>query len=104
MISVTVQRAPADKQGPDISDPLITTEPVAVERGRNEIDANSTPRQIVTMDVVPIAGLRINRLIEVQDLTGPPWRGLLTAIHISCSQDGGAITDTMTLTVEREAV
>jgi hypothetical protein len=103
MISVTVQRPPADKQGPDISDPLITSAPVAVERGRNEIDAQSTARQIVTLDVVPMAGLRINRLVEVQDLTGPPWRGLLTGLRISSSRDGDSVTDSMTLTIEREA-
>jgi len=35
MISIIVERAPADRTGDDIVDPLITSEPAARERGRN---------------------------------------------------------------------
>ena len=38
MISVIVERPPADKQGPNISNPLITSNIVAIECGRNKIE------------------------------------------------------------------
>ena len=49
MIAITVARAPADRQGPDISDPLLTTDLAARERGRVEIDRASTNRAVVSM-------------------------------------------------------
>lgn len=104
MISVTVQRDPANRRGPDISDPLITSEAVAVERGRNEIDANCSQRQLVTLDVMPVAGVRVNSLVEVQGIDVQPWRGMVTAIAIRVALDGDQLTRTMTLTVEREAI
>jgi hypothetical protein len=97
---ILVQRPPASRQGPDISDPLLTAEPVAVERGRNEIDKNCSSRQIVTLEVAPLA-LRINTLVEVQDVSGSSWRGLVTGIRISQTNGEGVA---MTLTLEREAV
>jgi len=99
---VVVQRSPGDKQGPDINDPLITSEPVAVERGRNEIDANCSSRQLVTMEIVPRSGLRINRIIEVQALTGAPWRGLLTDISITMAREEERVNRAMILTIEKE--
>lgn len=103
MMQVTVQRQPANRQGPDIVDPLLVSEPVAVERGRNEIDANCTPRVQVVMETVPLAGVRINRVVEVQDMAAPAWRGLLTGIAIRMSRDGEQVSASMSLTVEREA-
>ena len=103
MISAIVQRQPADKPGPDISDPLITAIPVATERGRNEIDANCSARQTVTLDIEPRAGLRINRIVEVQDLEQVAWRGLLTGIQMSASRDNDTVTRTLQVTLEREA-
>ena len=104
MISVIVQRQPADKPGPDISDPLITSGTVAAERGRNEIDTNCSARQSVTLDIEPISGLRINRIVEVQDLEQVAWRGLITGIKMSAARDNDTVTRTMQVTIEREVV
>lgn len=102
MIRVTVKREPGDRPGPDIVDPLIGSEAVAVERGRKEIDTNCSSRQIVTMRILPRAGLRVNRLIEVQSIKEPPWRGLITEITYSAA-GGTSPSATMTIKVEREA-
>jgi len=103
MISVVVQRQPADKPGPDISDPLITSTTVAIERGRNEIDASCSPRQIVTVDIEPIAGLRVNRLVEIQDIEQVAWRGLVTNIDLREIRSGDQVNHSMQLTIEKEA-
>lgn len=102
MISVIAQRQPADKPGPDISDPLITSTVVATERGRNEIDANGSARQTVTLDIEPRSGLRINHIVEVQDLEQVAWRGLLTGINLVASRDNDSVTRTIQVIIERE--
>jgi hypothetical protein len=104
MISVIVQRQPADKPGPDISDPLINSELVARERGRNAIDADYSARQTVTLDIEPVSGLRINQLVEVQDLEAVAWRSLITGISMSARRDADSVTRSQQITVEREAV
>lgn len=46
MTSVIVERAPADKQGPDIVNPLLCDPVAAVEAGRNAIDSACSNRQL----------------------------------------------------------
>ena len=103
MITVLVQRDPANRQGSDITDPLLTSELAAVERGRNEIDANCSSRVQVSMETVPLAGVRPNQLVEVQDIAAPAWRGLLTGMTVRVSRDSEQVNASMTITVEREA-
>ena len=102
MITILVQRDPANRQGSDITDPLLTSELAAVERGRNEIDANCSSRVMVTMETLPISGARPNQMVEVQDIAAPAWRGLLTGMTVRVSRDGEQVNSSMTLTVERE--
>lgn len=45
MISIIVKQGPGDYQGPDISDPLITSEAQALAKGRSAI-SKSHPRRV----------------------------------------------------------
>ena len=102
MIRVTVQRAPADRPGPDISDPLITSAAVAVERGRNEIDRNCSPRLIDTRTTGLRVDLQPGMLIEVSDADGSVWRGLLQGVvHRAIMGDKPVLESN--LTIERAA-
>ncbi|MBV5328485.1 MAG: hypothetical protein JZU65_12770 [Chlorobium sp.] len=102
MISVTVERFPADRQGADISDALITSEAVAIERGRNEIDASFSSREIVTGSG-PLRGfMNPGRLVEVMDMETGPWRGRLTAFSLSLSRGVADFSAEINITVERQ--
>lgn len=103
MISVIVQRQPADRQGPDISEPLICSEPVAVERGRNEIDRNSTNREIVTGTGPLRRFISPGPLLEVMDLEHGPWRGMVTGCALSLTRGESDFSADINLTVERRA-
>jgi len=103
MISLIAERAPADKHGPDISDPLITAAQVAVERGRNEIDANCSNRELVT-GAGPLAGfIRPGRVIEVADSEQQVWRGMVTGCSISISRSDGDFAADINVNIERVA-
>ena len=103
MISVIVERAPADKQGPDISDPLITSALVAVERGRNEIDANCSSREIV-QSAGPYKGfIRPGSMVEVADSEQQVWRGKVQSCAIVITRDGDSFSADTNLTIERVA-
>lgn len=103
-VSVLVTRGAGDIQGEEVSDPLILTDAVAIERGRNLIDASSTPRQLVTL-TCPFDGLhRTGTLVEVLDVERQPWVGMIRSQAFSVSvADDGAQTWNTTLTIEREA-
>ena len=101
MISVLVQRLPGDKQGPDISDPLITTVQVAQERGRREIDYNCSNRQLIS-STGPLAGyMRPGKLVEVADAEKITWRGMIRTCAISINRDGDSFTADVNLRIER---
>lgn len=103
MIHVIVERQPANRQGPDISDSLITTEAVARERGRNEIDANSTNRYIVTGNGPLLSFIRPGSIVEVQQTSRPPYRAMVRKWALSITRDGDNFSATQSLELEREA-
>lgn len=103
MISVIVERAPGDKQGPDISDSLITSEQTAVERGRNEIDEHFSHREIISSSG-PLTGfMRPGKIIEVADSEQQIWRGMIKTCAIVITSGQDSYSRDINLTVEREA-
>jgi len=103
MISVIVQRDPADKQGPEISEFLITSEQVAIERGRNEIDYNSSNREIVTGSG-PLKGfIRPGSLVEVADMERSAWRAKVTGCALTLTRGDADFSADINLTLERIA-
>ena len=103
MIAIIVERAPGDKQGPNISDKLITSAQAAVERGRNEIDANFSHRENVS-STGPLAGfIRPGRIVEVADSEQQTWRGMIKSCAINVTASVNSYERIINLTIEREA-
>ena len=47
-----IQRQPADKPGPDIVDTVLVSDPARIERGRQEINYNSSDRVLKTLAII----------------------------------------------------
>ena len=52
MIEILVTRGAGDRQGPDISDPLITSVPVALAKGAAEINRSCSDRKTLSLETV----------------------------------------------------
>jgi len=79
-------------RGEDIIDPLITTLPVALARGRIELDDQNSGFQEVDIQVVYRTGLRLGQIIQVnENLFGQTWYGKITGLTHTYS-NGEAIT------------
>lgn len=100
---VEVIRGSGDRTGPDISDALLCTEAAAIERGRIEIDRNSTPRELVSL-TVPLTYIAPGSLVEVADSESAPWRGLVTGCRLTWRRDIDSLTAESELNIEREAL
>ncbi len=101
-MNITVRRAPADKQGEDIRDELLTSEAVAIARGRREIDSNSTDRQIITCSSPVERYIPTGLLVEVAEESGT-WRGV--SRYWSCTMifDENSCSVEVRTEIEREA-
>jgi hypothetical protein len=102
-MKILVTRSPADRQGPDIVDPLLTTEPAGIARGTREIDYHSTNRVSVRGNCPLLPYMASGALVNVTDAVGS-YRGKLKgyAVTIDISPDGREFTATTALTIERE--
>ena len=97
MIDITVVRGAADIVGEVISNPMLERVPVAVQRGRTEIDRNAVIKP-VTLTTRYRAGLRPGKIIEVLDaLQGLVWRGKIREVNLAV--EGVAVT--ASLRIER---
>ena len=101
MISVIVQRPPADTPGPDITDPLLTAEQAAVERGRIEIDTNGTNREMVTVSGPHRLWVHPGALVEYHGRR-QTWRGMVRRCAVVISRQGEGFTADRNLELERE--
>lgn len=98
MFSVIVRRGDGLHPGDDIVDPLIKTLPVALARGRNELDEQSSGLQEVQIQMFYRTGLRIGMVVEVQEqLFGTTWYGKITGLTHQYDGTGG----TTTMTIKR---
>lgn len=86
----------AELRGPDVVDQLLSTELVARERGRIELDENSGIQEIQLQtifrkeDPTSLLGVRLGQTILVHDeLQGREWRGKISGI--SHSNRSGAV-------------
>lgn len=81
MVDLVVVRGSGSRNGRDIVEPLLSTNEVALARGRMELDTYSPGQQPVTLTVVYRPNLRIGQLIEVHDaLQGRSYRGKIVGI------------------------
>ena len=101
MIQITVQRQPADTPGPDITDQLLTSEPAARERGRVEIDKNSTSRVMVTVSGPYRSWLAPGSLVAYHGRRGS-FPALVRRCALTISRDGETFSATRSIELERE--
>ena len=100
-MQIIVQRPPADRQGPDISDALLTAPMAARERGRAEIDRESTDRVLVQITGPYLGWLSPGSLVEYRGRRGS-WRGLARRCALTLSRSEGEFRADHTVELERE--
>lgn len=91
MIDIYVQRYGGDRPGRDIVDELIGSLPVALARGRNELDEHAQYTQVVSLEAVYRDGLRLGQLVYCNDVVRGFWAGKIVGISHSWS-DGVLLT------------
>lgn len=83
MVDAIVRRGAGDKLGDDLVDPLVSEIAVLQARGRNELDASSTPKQPIRYECVYRAGARAGQLALAGDsLHGQLIRGKIIGIQV----------------------
>lgn len=95
-----MQRAPADRPGPDITDPLLTSETAALERGRTEIDANCSDRATVSVSGPHRRWVQAGALVEFHGRRST-WKGIVNRCALTITRDGDNFTATRSLEIER---
>ena len=99
MIEILVSRAPGDKRGPAISDPLITSIPVAMARGAAEINRRISNRKQLGISAVPMPLVLPGVLVGIT--TGKGRRvGKLRSFEKTYQTSGSEFTADCRLTVE----
>ena len=100
-MEIFVVRGSGDKQGDDIIEALLATEPAAVSRGRAELDANAHNSQSVTLVIKYTSGIKLGQLVRVyDDLLGESWVAKVVSINHSIkgfSEGGPSISTTLSL-------
>ena len=109
-VTATITRSGegADLYAPQASDPLINTDGVAIERGRNVLADRGEQAAIdltLPMFPAPLAPGLVGRvlplqLVEVQAAEGN-WHGQCTAVRIEVRREGKAVLLEQTITLER---
>ncbi|MGV0961806.1 MAG: hypothetical protein ACOYB1_18430 [Limnohabitans sp.] len=102
-MKILVTRPPADKQGPDVVDALLVTDPAGIARGRREIDYHSTNRSQERGNCPLLPYMPTGSLINVTE-AGGSYRGKLQSysITIDISDDGREFTASTAIAIERE--
>jgi hypothetical protein len=86
--ATTVQRDGGGRPGPDISDPLLSTLPAILARGRVELDGYEDLQEY-TMDVRYRAGVEIGQLVKiVDDSSSDGWIGLVKGLSYTRGRTG----------------
>lgn len=88
MVDIVVARLPGDKKGPDIIDPILSNNTVALLRGTAEIQDNE-PLDIITLSTNYRTDVKKGQIVEILDeLQGEVWHGKIVGItHSSALAD-----------------
>jgi len=102
-MKILVTRQPANKQGPDVVDPLLVTEQAGIARGTREIDYYSSNRSIERGNCPLLPFMPTGSTINVTEQDGA-YRGKLTgyALTIDIGEDGRDFSATTAISIERE--
>jgi hypothetical protein len=96
-LDIFVQRDAGDRRGDDVVDPLIGDNiPIAIQRGRNELDEKSSSPQKVNSECVHRTGLELGQHVRVFDFdTGEVWNGKVASI--THKQEGRMLTTSLVI-------
>lgn len=90
MVDLVVIRGAGDKPGNDISSELITSDAVAVSRGRAELDQHSSALQEVSLTLVYTSGIKLGEIVQVHNqLEGYSWKGKVIEVSHSAEKLSG---------------
>ena len=96
MVWIAVIRGNGDRHAEPIIDQLLTSESVALNRGRNELDKNGFRFSINTLVCVGRAGFSPGQLIAVSDAQfNEVWVGKVTSVEYV--MDGDVPTATLSV-------
>jgi hypothetical protein len=103
-MQITVTRSPANRQGPDIVDELLTDRRVAIARGRREVDYNSTGRTNESCQCPQHDYIATGTLTGVTE-AAERWRGIVRywSLTLTVDDTGERFTADTRLSIEREA-
>lgn len=88
MIDIFVQREDALNRGVDITDVLITTIEVARNRGRMELDQQSSIRE-VELTTIFKTGVKLYDLVKVHDsFQSRIWTGMIVGLRKTITNNG----------------
>jgi hypothetical protein len=100
---ITVQRPPADRQGPDIIDELLAADPAGVARGRQAIDADSSNRDLVACQCPAHSYMPTGSLASVIE-AHQRWPGMIRywSLTLTIDETGRRFTADTRLTIEKD--
>ena len=102
MLQIVVQRQPADKQGQDISDPLLTTVDAQIERGQAEINQNCSSRMIVNGNCPASDYIEPGSTAQVTDMERGVYFAVVDSWALTLSINESQFSATSAVTFERE--
>lgn len=91
-VNVIVTRDAGDVPAPDIIDPLITTEAIAIQRGCSFIDANHKSRMLAVVNGPFREWMAPGSLLEIIDSELASYKTLLTDITLTVSKSDTGFT------------
>lgn len=100
-MQITVQRAPANRQGPDVIDDLLTSDVIGVARGRREIDYHCSDRDKTACQCPAHSFIETGYLARITEERSI-WNGLVRYWSLTLTIDGETYTADTRLTIERE--
>lgn len=93
MVWLAVTRYAGDRRAAPIIDPLIVTDAVAINRGRNALDKLAHRPSIVRVQATYRDGVRLGMVVEVRDeLQGISWKGKIVGLSYSNASGGPEVS------------
>ena len=102
MLQTIVQRLPGDKPGPDISDPLLSTKEAQTQRGRGEINEQSSSRVMCAGNCPASAPVAPCSIARITDAEYGQYNAIIESWALTLNLTGKGFTATSAITFERE--
>jgi hypothetical protein len=97
-----VTRPPGDKQGPDISDALLTTVDSQIERGRAEINQNCSSRMQINGNCTISNLVAPGSTVQVTDMENGVYYAVVDSWALNMSINGNQLDASTSIVLERE--